>query len=135
MCLYRASHHSNLISHPIFLEYMKSYDGVANLRNVILKSLPPSAVAAASSSLGKYHDKLMSIRLVELDKEEKIMPQVIEMTASVESLLTELAVVFCQIVDELVAAKYDTLENEQKLIHLQNQQRAMVQSNLLTHLY
>lgn len=99
------------------MEYIKTYDSVVNFRNVLIKNLPQQDQrVSAAGFLSKYYEKLFGVQLVELDKEAKITPQVIEMTSSVESLLSEVAVVFSQIIDELVAAKFDTLEKEQQLI-------------------
>ena len=100
-----------------------------------MKNLPSSdsnqgsdeAAQAANGFLRKYHDKLAAINLVELDNEDKITPQVIAMTSSVESLLSEFALVFSQLIDEIVADKYEILEKDQKLIQVA-QQRAMVSS-------
>lgn len=118
-----ASFNSNLLSHPVFLEYIKSYDSVVNFRNIIIKNLPKDSSSLPNKGfLSQYYDQLVGVRLVELDKEAKITPQVIEMTASVENVLTEVSIVFSKLIDELVASKYDTLEKEQQLI----QQRALV---------
>lgn len=69
-------------------------------------------------SLSKYYEKLSAISLVEIDKDLKITPQIITMTSTVEGLLTEIGIIFSQIVDELIASKYDTLEKEQQLIQV-----------------
>lgn len=108
------------MSHPIFLEYMKAYDNLVNFRNVLVKNLPKESTNSPTHKgfLSKYYDKLVSVHLVELDKEVKITPQVIDMTSCSGSLLTEVAIVFSQIIDELVSSKYDILEKEQQLSQL-----------------
>lgn len=132
----RATYNSNLLSHPIFLEYIKTYDSVVNFRNVLVKNLPQQdSQRVGAGFLSKYYEKLFGVQLVELDKEAKITPQVIEMTSSVESLLSEVAVVFSQIIDELVAAKFDTLEKEQQLIVIEFAKNLFLELDIFNYLF
>ena len=114
---------SSLLSHPITLEYIKTYDIVSNFKNLIAKSLPsrgsgPDATQRATI-LGKFADRLTQIKMAEFDKSAAtVTPQIINMTGSVDQGLNEIHVVFSQIVDELVNAKYELVEREHELAGL-----------------
>jgi hypothetical protein len=66
--------------------------------------------------LAKFADKLNQIKMAEFDKSAAtVTPQIINMTGSVDKGLNEIQVVFSQIVDELVSAKYELVEKEHEL--------------------
>lgn len=55
--------------------------------------------------------------MMEFNNESKVTPQIVKMTTSVDQTLNEIQVVFSEIVDELVASKFDHIDVEQKLDH------------------
>ena len=58
--------------------------------------------------------------MMEFNNENKITPQIVKMTTNVDQTLNEIQVVFTQIVDELVASKFDTVQ-----IDLMDQEKIM----------
>ena len=92
--------------HPIILEYIKTYDIVLNFKGLIEKSLPDSY-------------KIKEIKTIEFNKEQSVLPQIVQMTTIVDNALNEIKLVFDQITDELVASKYDLLEKEHQILKLQ----------------
>lgn len=76
----------------------------------------PSSNDTNIGFLRKYHEKLQQINLVEFNQELTITPQIINMTSCIDFVLNEIQIVFSEIVDELVASKYDLLEKEQQIL-------------------
>jgi hypothetical protein len=93
-------------SHPIVLECIKTYDIVLSFKSLIEKSLPDTF-------------KFKEINIIEFNKEKSVLPQIVQMTTSVDNILSETKNVFDQIADELITSKYDSLEKEQQILKLQ----------------
>jgi len=93
-------------SHPIVLEYIKTFDIVLSFKNLIEKSLPDTF-------------RFKEINIVEFNKEKSVLPQIVQMTTCVDNILNEAKNVFDQIADELITSKYDNLEKEQQILKLQ----------------
>ncbi len=102
-----------MLSHPIVLEYIKTYDIIHNFKNLITKSLP--SARSNNSIFTKFNEKLNRIDMLEFNNESKITPQIVQMTTSVDQTLNEIQLVFTQLVDELVSSKFDIFEKEQQL--------------------
>ncbi len=104
---------SNLLAHPITLEYIKSYDMIINFKNLIIKSLPRSQ---SNGLFARFHDKLSAIKMTEFNKSlARVTPQIINMTSSIDQGLNEIQVVFSHVIDELVNAKYELVEKDHEL--------------------
>ena len=63
--------------------------------------------------------KLKEIKTIEFNKEQSVLPQIVQMTTSVDNALSEIKIVFDQIIDEFVASKCDLLEKEHQILKLQ----------------
>ena len=63
--------------------------------------------------------KIKEIKTIEFNKEQSVLPQIVQMTTIVDNALNEIKFVFDQITDELVASKYDLLEKEHQILKLQ----------------
>ena len=114
---------ASILSHPITLEYIKTYDIVASFKKLITNSMP-NANKADHSLFTKFMDKLNHIQMAEFDKSQsKVTPQIINMTSSVDHTLNEIQIVFSQVIDELVNAKYELAEKEHEMVGLRSATR------------
>ncbi len=57
--------------------------------------------------------------MIEFNKEKNALPQIVQMTASVDLALNEIRNIFGLIADELVTCKYDIIDKEQQILKLQ----------------
>ncbi len=107
-----------MLSHPITLEYIKTYDMIINFKNLILKSLP-SQTKSDDGIFSRFHDKLSQIKMAEYDRSlPRVTPQIINMTSSIDHGLNEIQIVFSQVIDELVNVKYELVEKDHELAGL-----------------
>jgi chromosome segregation ATPase len=88
--------------------------------------LPASSSEQPSSlNLGSllplYYEKLKQMRMIEFNSEFPVTQQIIQMTTSVDNVLNEIRLVFIQILDELVACKFDVLERDQRIVQLKQE--------------
>ncbi|CAF0706283.1 unnamed protein product [Brachionus calyciflorus] len=104
----------SIISHPIVLEYIKTYDIVVNFKNLILKHVPESP--DQKGIFFKILERLNTLKTIEYDQEMTITPQIINMTSNVDTILNEIKLIFSDLIDEVVALKYDLLEKEKSLV-------------------
>ncbi len=102
-----------MLSHPIVLEYIKTYDIIHNFKNLITKSLP--SARHHNSIFAQFNEKLTRLDMLEFNNESKITPQIVQMTTSVDHTLNEIQTVFTQLVDELVSSKFEIFDKEQQL--------------------
>ena len=59
--------------------------------------------------------------MMEFDHELTVTPQIVKMTSNVDQTLNDILIVFEEIVDDLVASKYDLAEKEQQLMQIKQQ--------------
>ena len=88
---------------------------MVNFKNLITKSLPNKQNTDASSIFGKFFQRLTQIKLDEFNQDEKVTPQIINMTTSIDHMLNEILAVFSHLIDELVNANYSLVEKEHEL--------------------
>ena len=88
------------------MEYIKTYDIIVKFKSLIETSLPDTY-------------KLNEIKMLEFKKDQNPLPQIVQMTASVDNALNEIKIVFDQIADDLVTCKYDIVEKDQQILKFQ----------------
>ncbi|RMZ99568.1 hypothetical protein BpHYR1_021615 [Brachionus plicatilis] len=109
----KSSMNSSVLSHPIFLEYIKVYDIVISFKNLIIKNLPASE--NQTTSYKKFYDRLNALITMEYDSNLTATPQVINMTANIDIVLNEVKLIFSELIDENLSLKYDLLDKEHQL--------------------
>jgi hypothetical protein len=100
----------------VVIEFIKAYDVIVNFRDIILKNLPNNKNSEAL--LSQYSERLRKIEMHEFNSEDTVTPQIIQMTWCIDNCLNEIKIVFIQLVDDLVATKYEMLERENKMAQL-----------------
>jgi hypothetical protein len=113
-----SSSNANILSHPIVIEYNKTYDIIVNFKDLILKSLPNKSTSAI---LGDFHQKLSQIKMAEFDQDQPVTPQIIHMTTTIDFALNEIQIVFSQIIDQLVSVNLDIVEKDKHIVQLLRQ--------------
>ena len=115
-----------MLSHPIVLEYIKTYDIVSNFKNIITKSIPNKS----NSLFAKFSDKMNRVNMMEFNNESKVTPQIVKMTTNIDQTLNEIQVVFSEMIDELVASKFDIIDKEQKLDKIKSRPQTGVEREI-----
>lgn len=105
---------SSILSHPIFLEYIKAYDIVASFKNLIEKNLP--CVENQSNNYKKFYNRLNELKTIEYEPDLTITSQIINMTSNIDKILNEISLIMSEIIDENLELKYELLEKDQKLV-------------------
>jgi len=104
-------------------EYIKTYDIIANFKNLITKSLPNNTSESDESFLVHLYDKLNQMQMIDFDNEALVTPQIVDMTTSIDSTLNEIQIIFNRVIDEFITLRYDLIERDQQLSHLKQQLR------------
>ena len=122
-----------MLGHPIVTEYIKTYDIIANFKNLITKSLPNNTSESDESFLVHLYDKLNQMQMIDFDNEALVTPQIVDMTTSIDSTLNEIQIIFNRVIDEFITLRYDLIERDQQLSHLKQQLRP-IRSGSLTNM-
>jgi predicted nucleic acid-binding Zn-ribbon protein len=91
---------------PIIIEYIKTYDMVINMKNVISKALQTSK----KENLIAHAELINSIKLIEFNSDKNLLPQLNQMTSTVDQVLTTVQNSFRKLISELVTSAFDLQE-------------------------
>lgn len=113
-----------MLSHPIVLEYIKTYDIVTNFKSLITKSIPSNE----KTILNNFGEKLRGLEMFEFNNESTVTPQIVKMTTNVDKTLNEIQVIFTQLIDELITSKFDIYEKDTQLNRIKSRPVSAIRS-------
>ncbi len=93
----------DILSHPIVIEFVKLYDIIWNFKCLIEKIIPNNL----NNKVKQILDKLKQMNMIRFDKTEKVTPQIVKMTLGADTILSQIKLLFNQVVDDLVLCKCD----------------------------